>query len=294
MGTQVPNLVGMSDSSVQQWISSLSNYNPDATSVNYPAGTAFQSLLPTAASAYNAGKIPSTTPWVSFWDNLNGYGNYDGSDDAEGGYYYDGSYTTYDGAFAPGSSGSSGFSGGLNGGFNSGGYNAGYYGSGSLGLSNPNLNGGYTSFNGGSYGGYYGSSNSFAPVTTSLSNANFNGGYTSFNSPITAASSLPLLPSAPLSNPNLNGGYFALNGGATSVLPATTSIPSLNPNTNGGYFQVNSAPSVVASNPNFNGGYFASSGSSPVTVGAQVTTNGVPATVGATATIGLGSSSYGR
>lgn len=82
-GAAVPNLEGMSDASIQQWLSSIPNYNPDATDSNYPAGTAFRDLLPTAASAYASGKIPSTTPWISFFDSLSQGYTYDG------GYSYD-------------------------------------------------------------------------------------------------------------------------------------------------------------------------------------------------------------
>jgi hypothetical protein len=100
-GAAVPNLEGMSDSSVQQWLSSISNYDPDATDSNYPAGTAFKELLPTAAKAYSEGKIPSTTPWISFFDSLGGY-SYDGYYDS---YSYDLPQSTSFGVSAFGSFG---------------------------------------------------------------------------------------------------------------------------------------------------------------------------------------------
>jgi len=89
--SNMPNLDTMSDSDVQRWLSSLPYYNPDATEVNYPAGNAFRELLPTAASQYANGKIPSTTPWVSFFDGLNN--DWYGDDDDDTGYYIDGGYT---------------------------------------------------------------------------------------------------------------------------------------------------------------------------------------------------------
>jgi hypothetical protein len=87
-GAAVPNLEGMSDSNVQQWLSSIPNYDPDATDANYPAGDAFKELLPTAAKAYAEGKIPSTTPWISFFDALNDVYSYDAYS-YDGGYSYD-------------------------------------------------------------------------------------------------------------------------------------------------------------------------------------------------------------
>jgi len=91
LGAAVPNLEGMSDTNVQQWLSSIPNYNPDATDANYPAGDAFKELLPTAAKAYADGKIPSTTPWISFFDSLNGGYSYEYLD----GYTYDLPSTDY-------------------------------------------------------------------------------------------------------------------------------------------------------------------------------------------------------
>lgn len=105
-GAAVPNLEGMSDTAVQQWLSSIPNYNPDSTDSNYPAGTAFQELLPTAGKAYADGKIPTTTPWISFFDSLSSGYSYDG-------YSYDGySYDspTYDNSY-PSFAGSSNFGG---------------------------------------------------------------------------------------------------------------------------------------------------------------------------------------
>lgn len=154
-GAAVPNLDSMSDVDVQKWLSTVPNYNPDSTDSNYPAGTAFQELLPTASSAYAAGKIPSTTPWVSFFDsNLNGGAyNYDGYYDA--GYSYDlpsGHFSG--GAFSSGSTGWGDVSGNQFYGGSTTSFNSGFPAS--SGFSSMGNFGGSTSFSGatGSFGGF--------------------------------------------------------------------------------------------------------------------------------------------
>lgn len=107
-GAAVPNLEGMSDANVQQWLSSIPNYDPDATGANYPAGDAFKDLLPTAAKAYSEGKIPSTTPWISFFDSLSAGYSYDGY--LEGSYSYDVPSSDYYGGPYLGASGFGGTS----------------------------------------------------------------------------------------------------------------------------------------------------------------------------------------
>lgn len=100
-GAAVPNLEGMSDANIQQWLSSIPDYDPDATDVNYPAGDAFKELLPTAAKAYADGKIPSTTPWISFFDSLSSgfssgassYGSLSSPYSYDTSYTYDTSYS---------------------------------------------------------------------------------------------------------------------------------------------------------------------------------------------------------
>lgn len=95
-GAAVPNLEGMSDAQVQQWLSSIPNYAPDSTGANYPAGEAFSQLLPTAAKAYAEGKIPTTTPWIAFFDSLSTHSSTVGSSAGYGsGYGYDTYFDSY-------------------------------------------------------------------------------------------------------------------------------------------------------------------------------------------------------
>jgi len=141
-GAQVPRLDGMSDSAIQGWLSGLPNYRPDASDVNYPAGSAFRELLPNAATAANAGQIPSATPWVSFWDALNG------------GYGYDDSgYSGYDSGYPSGGYPGAYPSGGYPGAYPSGGYPGAYPSSGYPGAY---PSGGYPgAYPSGGYGGMY-------------------------------------------------------------------------------------------------------------------------------------------
>lgn len=171
-GASVPNLEGMSDVDVQKWLSTVPGYNPDSTDSNYPAGTAFRELLPTAGSAYAAGKIPSTTPWVSFFDsNLNGGAyNYDG--------YYDSGYSYDVGQFNAGGLPSGQFSGSFTGSFSgSTGWNdmstGGFYDASNFNSGLPTLpaSSGFSSIGsigspsfGGSFGGF--TSTGFPSTTT--------------------------------------------------------------------------------------------------------------------------------
>lgn len=216
-GAAVPNLDGMSDANVQKWLSSIPNYNPDATDSNYPAGAAFKALLPTAAKAYAAGTIPSTTPWVSFFDSYLG-GGYNYDNDSNGGYnslsdgsnsgYINANGYNYDNSYNYDASSNS-FGGSLNSngfnGFASSSNNFGMFGSNSNGFGSSSTN-----FGGNLDMGSIGSSYSYG------------GGFPTSG----FSGSLPSVPSAPLCCGGSFGGISSTSSlGFPSISSGFNSIP---------------------------------------------------------------------